>query len=613
MYLYDLDLTRYWALDLETDGLKPTVIHCAVAKNLGTGDTKEFYDGSETTLRDWLRQDITRNYIGHNFISFDRFVIDELVGFDVPVENIIDTLVLSYLYNPYPQDSLGHSLGAYGKRLSFPKVVHEDWSRFSPEMLHRCRTDVELTEKTYLALAQRMRSLGYSEKSCSIEHLFAGIISEQTRNGFWFDVDRAKGLLSDLRQLQPSLSEQIQILFPPRRTAIKVYPFRRRKDGSPYAYYKAHHEKYDEIRHNNDETYTAYNDLPFNIASPKQRVLRLLELGWEPTEFTEPTKNFPKGQPKVNEDELVKFARQRNDPRISAVAEWLVLNARCSMLENWLSYVQPDHRIHGVVFSCGAGTRRCRHNNPNTSNIPSELNEAKYGKEMRECWGIEDKTSRRLVGYDAKGLESVGLCHYLNSQAANNVILAGDFHQFNADNLTKALSFTVIRGGGGAKTLFYAFLYGAGNPKLGRIIKHGAKEGKVIRETLIATVPGLRELTAALEKEFEASGGILRCIDGGFVRCPSAHSALNYKIQSLGTILMKQAAIFLDQEIKYIGLDARKVSDVHDEGIFDVLKQHTEIFGKIAVAAIEAAGITLGLTVPVTGSYKVGIDWYQTH
>lgn len=560
-----------------------------------------------------MGQDRTRNYIGHNFISFDRFVIDQLVGVSIPIENVIDTLVLSYLYNPYPQDGLGHSLSGYGQRLSFPKVVHEDWSKFSPEMLHRCRTDVELTEKVYLALADRMRRLGYSEKSCSLEHLFAGIISEQTRNGFWFDVDRATGLLSDLRQLQPGLAEQIQILFPPRLTPIKTYPFRRRKDGSPFAYHASHVEKYDDIKYHDDDTYTGYSLLPFNIASPKQRVQRLLELGWEPTEFTEPSKNFPKGQPKVNEDELVKFARQRNDPAISAIAEWLVLNARCSMLENWLSFVQPDHRIHGKVFSCGARTRRCRHSDPNGSNIPSEANEAKYGKEMRECWGIEDKINRRLVGYDAKGLESVGLCHYLNSTAANAIILAGDFHQFNADNLTRALGFSVIRGGGGAKTLFYAFLYGAGNRKLGRILKKGAKEGKIIRETLIATVPGLRELTAALEREFEQGKGLLRCIDGGFVRCPSAHSALNYKIQSCGTILMKQAAIFLDQEIKALGLDAIKVGDIHDEGQFDVRKDQVDLFGKIAVEAMTVAGITLNLSVPVTGSYKVGLNWHETH
>jgi DNA polymerase-1 len=369
LYLYDVDLPKLWAFDLETDGLKPTVIHCAVAENVGTGDVHELV--GQAAILDWLGQVPSDHvFVGHNFMAFDRWVLASLAGFTIPPTRVVDTLVLSYLYNPYLDG--GHSLESYGSRLGSPKIGHEDWTKFSPEMLARCRQDAHLTVLTYQALAGRMRGLGFSEKSCEIEHLFADVIAEQGRNGFWFDVDRATSLLSDLRQAQSDLSKQIQEIFPPRLTPVKNYPLRRRKDGSLIKLYASHVERYDALEHHDDDTYTVYSKLPFNIASPKQRIERLTELGWEPTEFTEPSKTHPKGQPKVNEDELLKFATLQKDDRIAAIAKYLVLNARCGMLENWLSFVESDHRIHGKVWACGARTRRCRHDHPNTATIPSE-------------------------------------------------------------------------------------------------------------------------------------------------------------------------------------------------------------------------------------------------
>ena len=59
---------------------------------------------------------------------------------------IRDTLCMSKLFDP---ERPSHSLDSYGKQFNRFKPVHEDWSRYSPEMLHRCTEDVEINSMLY--------------------------------------------------------------------------------------------------------------------------------------------------------------------------------------------------------------------------------------------------------------------------------------------------------------------------------------------------------------------------------------------------------------------------------------------------------------------------------
>lgn len=76
---------------------------------------------------------------------------------------------------------------------------------------------------------------------------------------------------------------------------------------------------------------------------------------------------------------------------------------------------------------------------------------------------------------------------------------------------------------------------------------------------------------------------------------------------------MKQALVNLDRMAKAHKLDYRFVGNIHDEMQTEVRKEHAEKFGKLAVYAIEKAGQDLGLRCPVTGEYKIGSSWAETH
>lgn len=602
---------NYWVLDIEADGLDPTKIWCVCLRNLITGEEKQFYD------RDLFRSFLVDDYIliGHNIISYDVPSLNRLWETNIDLSRCVDTLVLSYLYNPALDG--GHSLEAWGQRLKFPKGEFSDWTVFSQKMVDYCIQDVRLTEKVYKALIKKMKGIGFSELSCKIEHDIRIVIDEQQRHGFWFDQKRATDFLQHLRGKQSDLTEQIQRLFPPVSKLVKTGTFKFTKTGGLPAFIEKARDRYHVTLDFDRLEYAYYENQEFNIGSPKQRVERLLALGWEPQKFT------AKGFPKVDEDALVLFAESSGRPEVGAIAEWLVLQGRSSMVETWLNNLGQDSRIHGRVNTCGATTRRMTHSNPNTANIPSGA-KAKYGHECRSFWGVQPNKDLVLVGYDAAGLETAGLCHYLNNKSATDILLRPkpeDIHTSNAKRLTEVLGWPVDREWG-AKTSWYAWLYGAYPPKLGSIVKGTAEDGEKVIDTFFRNVPGLKGLIDGIQYEWKSNSGRLQTIDGGYVLCPSLNAALNYKIQSAGAIVMKYTSIILREETRKQKLVWNKVGDIHDEGQGEAeerlvylngegIKRHP--VGDLAVDCISRAGRDLGFKVALTGDYKVGTSWDQTH
>lgn len=76
---------------------------------------------------------------------------------------------------------------------------------------------------------------------------------------------------------------------------------------------------------------------------------------------------------------------------------------------------------------------------------------------------------------------------------------------------------------------------------------------------------------------------------------------------------MKKAAILARNEIRRRGLDGFFVGNIHDEGQLDAHSRDADEIGKICVQAIADAGLALDFKVPLTGNYKVGLTWADTH
>jgi DNA polymerase I-like protein with 3'-5' exonuclease and polymerase domains len=226
-----------------------------------------------------------------------------------------------------------------------------------------------------------------------------------------------------------------------------------------------------------------------------------------------------------------------------------------------------------------------------------------YGLDCRELWTVEK--GNKLVGIDASGLELRMLAHYMNDNAYTTEVVSGDIHTTNQ----KAAGLETRNQ---AKTFIYAFLYGAGSAKIGTIVGGSAKEGQVLIDSFLRNTPKLQELRQKVSRIYSTKGK-LPGLDGRQLLCRSEHSAVNTLLQGAGAIVMKQALVILDRKLKTAKIPYKFVANVHDEWQLEVQEPYAEQVGKFGVTAIEEAGQVLEMRCPLTGEYKVGNNWKETH
>lgn len=145
---------RWSVFDLEANGLLNSVnmlddadrIWCGVFKQ--AGGTKTFEEGNLEYMLPFMSR--IQMLIGHNICDYDIPLLKKIYNFELsPKTVVIDTYLWSQMLWPdldrHPKCSKGpHSLENWGWKFGRQKPEHEDWSRYSPEMLHRCTEDVEI-------------------------------------------------------------------------------------------------------------------------------------------------------------------------------------------------------------------------------------------------------------------------------------------------------------------------------------------------------------------------------------------------------------------------------------------------------------------------------------
>jgi len=560
--------------DLEADGLEPTKIFVLCAKTLDKGLTHQFFDADSWKI--WVKQTGVTELIGHNIINYDLPVLSRLWDFNWDGK-VTDTLVLSRLASP-TRDG-GHSLKNWGVICDFNKGEHDDFESLSNDMVQYCIRDVLLSER----VIQRLRRdiYGFSKQSIQLEHDVAKIMGEQERRGWKIDEKKAMLLLFQLTVIKDELDEQFQKIFPPLITKEYVY-VKYKKDGSLYNAHK--NLKKDE------QGYYREMEEVFNPASRQQIVERLKMLGWEPTVLTE------KGNVKIDETIL----KTIDIPEAKLLIDFFLIAKRIVMINAWVDAVQKDGRVHGKVNSCGAISGRMTHFSPNMAQIPA--NYSKWGTECRELWIAEE--GNILVGCDASGLELRMLAHYINDEDFTNEILNGDIHTYNQrlagiDTRDKA------------KTFIYAFIYGAGDGKLGQIIKGTKYDGAKLRERFLLALPKLEKFATSVR--YATRKGYIKGLDGRKLYPRSPHSSLNLLLQNAGAIIMKRALTYLSGSDIIKDQKGYFVGNIHDEIQMEVEKGYEEQLGREAIQAIIKAGENYDLKIPLGGEYSIGHSWSQTH
>ena len=495
--------------------------------------------------------------IGHNLIGFDLEVLRNVWGFDWN-RGVVDTLVLGRLLSPSIDG--GHSLRAWAERAG--GELKDSFTDFdaglTEEMVEYCLQDCRANWDVYQYMLSFKEELGFSDESVELEHLVAKYTKVQEVNGFAFDFPTAAMLHTNHKERMDEIESELQKVFPP-----------------------IVEERYSE------KTGKRLKDkvTVFNPGSRQQVAERLEGKGAVWKKWTET------GKAKVDETTLAELGI----PEADLVLEYLTLGKRLGMLRSWLDAVREDGRIHGRVNTCGAVTGRMTHSAPNMAQIPSD---AVY----RQCFIVEP--GNKLVGIDASGLELRMLAHYMDDSEYTDLILHGDIHTHNQEAAGLPTR-------DNAKTFIYAFLYGAGDGKIGSIVGGGAAQGARLKSKFLQSLPALNRLLSRVG--VAAKRGHVRGLDGRRVHVRSEHAALNTLLQSAGAIVMKKALVIATQQLAEYGYPYKLVAQVHDEFQVEVPEAYAERVGVVFRNAIRKAGRELQLRCPLDGEYGIGSSWADTH
>lgn len=654
-----LDGLSIGVFDSEANGFVKSATHTFVSWVIDARNPtkRQGFQGKPNNIKKYLAYLDTFDVLcGHNIIGYDLPLYKKLYNWE-PASHVIllDTLWMSRLY--YPDIEGGHSLGAWGLRLGNEKTeyypVHDpDQPSYDPSVLigkdnkgwdtavytvkmdDYCEQDVCVNVDLLCKLLEMLQNYSWSSIIC--EMMTAVIIQRQMEHGFVFDYKSAELLHADFMEQKFNLEDEVRETFEPLPKLIKVVQPKVKKDGKVSSVgLKSLGDDWADLivvpEYTREEiegqlgvhpvyssgSYSLIEWPEFSLGSRQQIAERLTRAGYKLTKFTD------KGNP-IIDDGTLSDAVAAGIPEAKPLAEYFLITKREGMVKDWLARAewhedQGVYRIHGFVNSLGAATNRMTHNSPNVAQVPATHTDKHgnpilglaggYGKECRALFKV--RQGYTLVGCDADGLELRCLAHYMGDLAYADTIINGkksdgtDIHTVNqhaAGLLTRDQ----------AKVFVYAFLYGAGDGKLGAIVGGTAKDGKRLKERFLDATPALRKLRARIQSATDGRKW-LKGVDGRIIRIRSQHAALNTLLQGMGAIVMKYWLIEVASNADKEGLDWNPCANVHDEGQFEVLDKDVKRFSEICEAAFLTISSNLGLKCVCTGSADSGRSWDETH
>ena len=421
-----------------------------------------------------------------------------------------------------------------------------------------------------------MRAFPPLNDSCQLEHRVAEILTEQEIHGWYFDESKGQQLESHLRREMEEVTGILREQFP--LIGGKMFTPKRNNASQGYI-----------------EGAECQRLIEFNPTS-RDHIAWILTNRLNIT-LTQTTTT---GKPII--DEII--LREISNPFCKLCAKALDLKKKLGMISQgvnaWLKLCTTESRIHHHC-SVSTNTFRCAHRKPNLAQVPAE-------EQFRKLF--QASPGKVMVGADLSGIELRMLAHYLGRYDGGryaDILLNDDIHQVNADKI--GITRRQV------KTVTYAFLYGAGNLKLGLSYdnslqpKEARKKGSEIRTAFVAAINGLSELLGAVSNK--ATNGWLLAVDGRRVLVDSPHKALNYLLQCSAGIVAKRWMVIANDAIHNV--HTHQLAFVHDELQYETPPEDAVNLGNLLEEAAKLAGEYYQLRCPIAAEAKTGKSWADVH
>ncbi len=364
----------------------------------------------------------------------------------------------------------------------------------------------------------------------------------------------------------------------------------------------------DKIDNLTDEIYNL-SGVPFNISSPKQ----LGKILFEKLSIPYP-KKIKDNNYSTSVDILNKLT---NYEIVNKVLEYRSLTKIYSnYVLGLLECIKEDGKIHTIFNQALTRTGRLSSSNPNLQNIPIR---EENGRLIRKAFLASP--GNIIISFDYSQIE---LRIFAHMSKAENMIkafindmdihtkTAMDIYHVSFEEVTKEMRRN-------AKAVNFGIIYGISGYGLSIDLDINVKDAKKFLDDYLNAFPGIKDYMDKVIKEAHEKGyvktlfGRKRTIDelknpNFMVRNAGERMALNTPIQGTSADILKKAMIEIDEEFKRNNLKSKMIIQVHDELIFDALKEEEEIVINIVKNIMEN---TYKLSVPLKVDVNKGNNFYE--
>ncbi len=355
----------------------------------------------------------------------------------------------------------------------------------------------------------------------------------------------------------------------------------------------------------------------FNLASPKQ----LGEVLFEILKIDPKAKKTKTGQYATGEDILQKLAH--NNPIVADILGFRELTKLKSTYVDALPQMinSKTGRVHTSYAQAVAVTGRLSSNNPNLQNIPIR---SEKGREIRKAFVPRDE-KHILMSADYSQIElrivaaisgDPNMCEAFKQGKDIHTATAAKVYNIAEADVTKEMRYK-------AKSVNFGIIYGQGAFGLAENLGIPRSEAKEIIDNYKKEFSGI---TTYMDDtiRFAQTHGYVQTLMGRkrwlkdinssnfTVRGFAERNAINSPIQGTAADMIKLAMIKIHAEMKKGSWQSKMILQVHDELVFDVIKEEEEDLKKLILQNMTAA-MVLPNDVPVEAEVGSGSNWLLAH